>query len=352
MALRVSCALLLSAALTRADAQHVATRVPPGISATDFRSATTVAAAAAARPAPQCSLAAGSGLLRPGARYTVDLTSGGKARTFLLRLPDEPTSAMPVLLAVHGALQSATIFLDVKGAATRRLPGMLRCDVMCTDARYADGAPPEVKIDSKAAAKGFVTIAPNALCDTPLQISTCRWAETATKLDPGWATDQQFPQQSEMSFFADAVACAKTVLGVSLSGDVFALGFSQGAKLVTRFGCAGADISGGELRLRGVVAAEGFFADELAYPTCGASAGVDDVTPPPMLLFQAQQDATVPYCTSGAPYIQSAEYFNRWAAGYAGCRQTVPFGQQVLVNSPAILQARLRRMRTCHATVR
>ena len=118
MALRVSCALLLSAVLTRADAQHVATR-GPGISATaDFRAAGTVAAAA--RPAPQCSLAAGSGLLRPGARYTVDLTSGGKARTFLLRLPDdETTSAMPVLLAVHGALQSATIFLDVKGAATQ-----------------------------------------------------------------------------------------------------------------------------------------------------------------------------------------------------------------------------------------
>ena len=128
MALRVSCALLLSAVLTRADAQHIATR-GPGISATaDLRAAGTVAAAAAARPAPQCSLAAGSGLLRPGARYTVDLTSGGKARTFLLRLPDdETTSAMPVLLTVHGALQSATIFLDVKGPQ-RRADFLVCCD--------------------------------------------------------------------------------------------------------------------------------------------------------------------------------------------------------------------------------
>ena len=353
MTARVRLALLLSAVLASTNAPRVASR-GPGMAVADFR-------AAATRTAPQCSLAAGSGSLAPGARYRVDLMSGGKARTFIVRLPDAPTSSMPVLLAVHGALQSATIFLDVAGAAridlmlhaTRMLhsaaPALVCCELLrlvgSADVPSADGASPEVAIDSKAAAKGFVTIAPNALCDAPLQLSTCRWAETTTTLDPGWAADQTFPQQSEMRFFADAVACVKTVLGVSLGGDVFALGFSQGAKLVSRFGCAGAAVSGGELRLRGVVAAEGFFADEVAYATCGAAVSRGDVTPPPMLLFQAQQDATVPYCTPGAPYIQSAEYFNRWAAAYARCRQTVPFGQQVLANSPAIMQARLCTMR-------
>ena len=194
-----------------------------------------------------------------------------------------------------------------------------------------------MKIDTKAAEAGFVTIAPNSLCNSQLQVNPCRWAETTTTLDPGWGLDQQFPQQDEMRFFVDAIACVKYVLSVALSGDVFVVGFSQGAKLATRFGCAAAAISS-ELRLRGVVAAEGFFADEAAYPTCGADAG--SVTPPPLLMFQAQQDAVVPYCNPGAPYIHSSEYFTRWAAGYAGCQQTVPFGQQILVNSPVLMQAR------------
>ena len=206
-----------------------------------------------------------------------------------------------------------------------------------------------MKIDTKAAKAGFVTIAPNSLCDTPLQISTCRWAETTTTLDPGWAADQQFSQQDELLFFVDAIACVKSVLNVDLSGDVYAIGFSQGAKLVTRFGCAAAAISS-ELRLRGVVAGEGFFADEAAYPTCGAVAG--GVTPPPMLLFQAQQDAVVPYCTPGAAYIQSSEYYHRWAAGYAGCQQTVPFGQQILVDSPVLMQARASQRCACRQRAR
>ena len=122
MALRGSLLLLLSAALACADAQRAAVRSTGAAAARARVVDSTLAAVLGAAPAgvvppvPECSLDAGSGPLVPGARFSVNITSGGKARTFLVRLPDTPAPSMPVLLAVHGALQSATIFLDVAGA--------------------------------------------------------------------------------------------------------------------------------------------------------------------------------------------------------------------------------------------
>ena len=65
---------------------------------------------------PACSVAG----LAPGAalpaseRLSVSVTSGGVQRSFLLVLPEgyAAASGSPVLLAVHGALQNAAIFLN------------------------------------------------------------------------------------------------------------------------------------------------------------------------------------------------------------------------------------------------
>ena len=115
MALRGGLLLLLSAVLV--DAQQAAAR-GTGAAARAVVESTLAAAlgAAVVPPVPVCSLAANSSPLMPGARFSVDIMSGGKARTFLVRLPDVPVPSMPVLLAVHGALQSATVFLDVEGS--------------------------------------------------------------------------------------------------------------------------------------------------------------------------------------------------------------------------------------------
>ena len=127
MALRGGLLLLLGAVLACAEAQQAAARGTGAVTReVDSTLAAVLGAASAAvvPPVPECSLAAGSsGPLMPGARYSVDIVSGGKARTFLVRLPDALAQSMPVLFAVHGAMQSATIFLDVEGecGAERRL---------------------------------------------------------------------------------------------------------------------------------------------------------------------------------------------------------------------------------------
>jgi hypothetical protein len=147
-------------------------------------------------------------------------------------------------------------------------------------------------IDFKASAAGFVVVAPNALCDNA--IDSCRWAQTGTPLDPGYVTDDQLlGQQNEMRFFVDAIRCARQLVEAQpvpmqnrLSGDVYALGFSQGAKLVTRFGCQGYAISGGALTVRAVAAAAAILADTVNIQRCANSAA--DNAPPPLLLFMAR----------------------------------------------------------------
>jgi hypothetical protein len=152
----------------------------------------TERAATSASPAPlSCSVQL---QLPPGAalpsrqRLTVSIVSAatsssngaGSTRTFLLTLPDgyadAPRRSVPTLLAVHGALQQADTFLDAafKGAA--------------------------VPIDAKAAAAGYATVAPNALCeptsrrdsrgganatadvdDAASALTLCRWARTMVR---------------------------------------------------------------------------------------------------------------------------------------------------------------------------
>jgi hypothetical protein len=62
--------------------------------------------------------------LQVATRYEVNVRSGGLDRTFTLVLPRafyETDAEAPVMLAVHGAFQSATIFLNANGSVAQQL---------------------------------------------------------------------------------------------------------------------------------------------------------------------------------------------------------------------------------------
>lgn len=265
---------------------------------------------------PDCSVPReylASGALPALQRIPVAITSGGKARTFLLILPAGSASTpLPLVLAISGMLDDAEKLLDVR-------------DV------YPDG-PASVHVDTKATAAGFVVLAPNSLCDSPVANGTCAWGSTTTALDPAHVAGSVLTTH-ELPFFVDAVRCVRDVLRVPLSGDVYAMGFSQGGKLASRFGCEGAAASGGELRVRAVAAAEALYTQQPALRGACA-AGASDAAPPPMLLFQAQNDDVVPFC-SAKGYAPDALYWNAWSGAYNGCMQAAPGSE----DSPPIMQA-------------
>ena len=152
----------------------------------------------------------------------------------------------------------------------------------------------------------------------PFVLFAAVWGSTTTPLDPAHAAGVVLTQL-ELPFFVDALRCVRDVLRVPLSGDVYALGFSQGAKLASRFGCQGAAASGGELRVRAVASAEGLFVEQGA--TCASSSS--DKAPPPLLFFQSQSDTVVPFCVAGPVYEASAAYWNAWTA-LGGCVPSSP----------------------------
>ena len=254
-------------------------------------------------------------------RIPVAITSGGLARTFLLVLPQTSTgnasTPLPLVLALSGAQDDAAKLLDVR-------------DV------YPDG-PASVHVDAKATAAGFVVIAPNSLCDSPVANGTCAWGSTTTALDPAPAAGSVL-KTNEMPFFVDAVRCVRDVLRVPLNGDVYAMGFSQGGKLASRFGCEGAAASGGELRVRAVAAAEALYTAQPALRGACA-AGASDAAPPPMLLFQAQNENVVPFCVAGAVYAPTNVYWTTWAGLYNDCVPDIPLAPGSNEIGPPIMQS-------------
>lgn len=264
-------------------------------------------------PSPECSVAPeylGGGALPASERILVSLTSSGRARSFLLVIPANASGPLPLLLAISGAQDDAAKLLNVS-------------DV------YPEG-PDAVHIDAKATAAGFVVLAPNSECN----VVNCVWGDTSTALDPAGAVGEVVTNGCEVAFVVDAVRCVSDVLQVPLSGDVYALGFSQGAKLASRFGCEGSAASGGALRVRAVAAAESLFAQPDAASCASGSA---DTRPPPLLLFQAQNDPVVPFCVPGAFYEATSVYFNKWATGFDGCRSSsTPLSSSA---TPPVLQA-------------
>jgi hypothetical protein len=179
-------------------------------------------------------------------------------------------------------------------------------------------------------------LAPNSLCDLALVNKTCVWGSTTTPLDPAHAAGSAVAPQ-KLTFFADAMACVRDTLRVPLSGDVYAMGFSQGGKLASRFGCEGAAASGGTLRVRAVAAGEALYA-ALPAQSGACAAGASDAVPPPMLLFQAQNEKVLPFCVAGTGYAAQQLYWHAWAGAYNGCLSATiaPSSEEI---SPPIMQA-------------
>ena len=277
---------------------------------------------AAARAAVECSVSSefltADGALRAQERIPVAIMSCGRARSFLLVLPRNLSTPLPLFLAISGAQDNAAKLLDVS-------------DV------YGSG-PASNHIDAKATAAGYVVLAPNSLCDSPALNVTCVWGSTTTPLDPTHAVGSLLTPP-ELTFFADAVRCVRDVLRVPLSGDVYALGFSQGGKLASRFGCEGAAASGGALRVRAVAAAESLYAQPKAAGGGACAAGASDAKPPALLLFQAQNDAVVPFCTAGPVYEATEIYWAAWSGLYSGCMPATPVPPNSDTVSSPIMQA-------------
>lgn len=212
-------------------------------------------------------------------------------RTFTLRLPDTVSSAA-VVLAVHGAFQNSSIFLD-------------------------GGAAP---LDTTFAAAGWVTVAPDATINAALAfinnatnvtaVNTL-WGATAVPTDPGFGAQQGGAVVDELAFLWEALTCVQDTLGVNLTGDVLALGHSQGAKLASRLGCSQPAPG---FAVRAVVANAGLFASPPDAPAC------DGIRPPPPLLaLQANNDLVLPFCAPGLVYAEGALYWGVWASAFNGC---------------------------------
>jgi hypothetical protein len=95
-----------------------------------------------------------------------------------------------------------------------------------------------------------------------------------------------------VAFVWDAFRCVRDALRVAaLSGDVYVLGYSAGAKLGARVACDAARVSAGQLRIRALAAGCSLLADAQATPVCEGALGGG--RPPPLLLFQAANDVDV-----------------------------------------------------------
>ena len=276
-------------------------------------------------PTLQCSLVGADSLRFDGARHHITLctrrtpASPCLNRSFSLTLPLGAYSAseLPLAFALHGGEEGADDFLD-----------------------GSDGGDPNaLPIDVQLASRGFVTIGPNALvnpiassllamagqCGDSPNCSLAFWEGTSTALDAANLLSLT-SSTDEVAFLWDAASCARDVLGLNLSGSVFAFGHSQGGKLASFFGCSEPRAG---FSVDGIVASAGVKADPLAAPRCRDPRR----RPPPLLAFQAQEDETVPFC-SPFLYAPGAVYWSYWAQ-MAQCSA----GERTLSSSTALCPA-------------
>ena len=215
-------------------------------------------------------------------RVALNTSTPGPQRSFLLTLPTLPvTSAQPLVLAVHGAYDNATYFLD-----------------------YASPA-----VDVTLASRGFVAAAPEALVDGILNGTI--WDGTFTAADAGYVSAPVTAANRDLAFLWDVVTCLRGMLNVSLA-NVFAMGHSQGAKLSTSLACSPVPPGLAGVTVRGVAASEGIKVDVTHAQMC-----LNGSTPP-LMAFQAQTDSVVPFCSAGV-YAPGAAYWGAWATHFSGC---------------------------------
>jgi hypothetical protein len=177
-----------------------------------------------------------------------------------------------LVVALHGATSNAVEFLESP----------------------APGSPP---IDQQLAANGYVVAAPDAVIDVPLALvfkglslisgwpapTATFWQNTTTPDDPTYLPLQAATTVDDSAFLWSIPHCVRDVLNVSLTGDVYMMGHSMGAKMSTFLGCVAPPAG---YTVRAVVVADGIKASALDAPC----------TPPPLLAFQAANDQVVPFC--------------------------------------------------------
>lgn len=249
-------------------------------------SAPRQAQAAATRLGWSCSAGAWPGAAGTRVSVSLNTSAAGPQRSFLLTLPASSAPAA-LVFALHGGTDSPSAFLDF-------------------------ASPP---VDATLTARGFVVLTPAALVNPacPLDTGGCTyWGGLLTPSDPIYVADATSPAD-EVRFLWEAVACVRSTLGVPLSGDVFAMGVSQGGKLSTLLACSTAPEG---MWVRGVVASEGVRSSLADSPACfGPSA---PAKPPALLVFQAESDSVMPFCRAGA-FAAGALYWNTWADSFNDC---------------------------------
>ena len=239
-----------------------------------------------------------SGALVPGATgisVSVSGTPGStptSPRTFLLSLPTTLATAggsFPTLLVLHGGMQYAADFLSHTG------------------------------FDTQGIADGYIVLAPNGLP------GVLGLGGTWPLLNQAGDGSGDAGAQDDRTFVADCLDCVNQLLqgltpSASLSGDVYAAGWSIGAKFAARLACGGS-ANAPALRSPYTVRALALSAGLQADP---GSQCLNGGKPVPVVAFACPTDLIVPFCTSAVVVFGSAAYhatrpeFDLWRSSYNG----------------------------------
>jgi len=258
------------------------------------------AALMAAGDAAAVGCSAHSPLIYGGPAVEVSLWTDetGKAltynRTFLVRLP-RSRDAAPLLIGVHGANQAAEDFTNGSN------------------------------IDVASTAAGYVFAAPRALHAAICNCSV--WGGTVTTPDLGDVLVQHVPavmppgNESEVPFLRGLIACMHSALSISLSGEMYTAGFSQGAKVATQLACTNlSTITGPAWAVRAAfIYGPAFVNVDDSLPGCAVKA-------PALLAVADALDIITPLC-SYEPSSQLAPdvvFLTAWARYVARCSGQLP----------------------------
>jgi len=245
------------------------------------------------------------------------------ARSFLLSLPPRSSAlpgGLPLLMPLHGGNQDAHQFLDENDFETRSL------------------------------AAGFIVASPQSLRSRVGNVSW--WTSTMTRADTGlllekvaMSPEQEAAAHGEIAFLFAVCDCLQRTLALHIDG-VYVAGYSQGSRLASQFACASplaALQSAGFNGVKGVIATGSIEADAAVFPHCARG------KPPPMLVFQAQEDMAMPFCRDSLPYGAGQRHFLTWAQSYAGCATGtgtgMPLAARVFCGAPFDVRVGYHAMR-------
>lgn len=211
-------------------------------------------------------------------------------RTFTLRLPQRRPPGgeqLPLVMAVHGAFQTAAQYLSVTG------------------------------VDGAVTSAGLVLAAPHARNAAACNCSV--WGGTLIRTDPGAAIAAAVQRDGivqfnspELPFLNAMVSCMTDVLHVPLSGDIFLTGFSQGARVATQLACTPPP----RFSVRAAVVYGPVFVD-VDHPTCGAG-------PVRLLAMASKEDVATPFCSGLSALAPDLPELSSWAHNISRCTHPLP----------------------------